>query len=906
MRIYTKKLLSVLTVLAILLSSMNMVLSVFAAETGVNLQLNGGTLQGSSQDYSAGDTLPNYESITKAGAVFGGWYANADFSGTQIFTVPEDASAGTTYYARWIYHDISFDGFDSYEDDSAMKGYWDNWSDAGVADYSLNTESAHACDGKSMKIDIEKANTNAYFLVQNRDYSKTGEGVAFWIESENGVTVKFRFNGNAAYATEKILPAGRHILTVPWSELNGALSVSYLWKTEILVKTSNAGEAVYIDNVGNFSDYTESKVSFNLNGGSWADGYTPAETYGPAGLELPDTDNVKKTGLAFAGWYDNEALEGSAVYSIAVDTLGDKEYWAKWVVHDVSFDDFESYDYNADMLNDNHWSDWKWPTQKAETSLNTDAAHAHNGDKSMKVSLNEANKEDQLVVARQNYQKGGDGVAFWIESANGASVSIQFNGSKTMISAAKSIPAGKLLVTIPWSEIPGAESASLLWQTSLHITVPNASDTVYIDEIGTYSEDISSAYDIKYYTLGGNWTDGYTAPVKYSAVGAKLPVYGNIEKQGYIFAGWYDNKDYSGTPVTETPESGSIRLYAKWIKANAEYDNFEAYTDTTGYDPWSESAVPSLNTDTAYVFDGANSLKIDVAAKTTYKQNYATLCKQGTFNRAGDGISFWIKSETAVDLLFALNDQNKTYEVSVPSGRNMVTIPWDEFTAAGTADSWWCMFFRVKTLDSIARPVYIDSVGTYTAVKCDKVLSERENGFVYSYGENGVWSYSEAAGGDSYIGFATDFILEKGKKYVIAFDYKYLTDSELDMSLEPQAVGSAFDEAEIADKDRRTLNAEKANTDWETCKVVFGTEDENKYLGFAAKVKAGSEYDISIKNIRLYELGDVDFSGETDASDLSILKRELLGVKGAEFADVNDDGAVDIKDLIILKRMLAK
>ena len=51
MRIYTKKLLTFLLVLALLLSSMNIILSVFAAETGVNLQLNGGTLQGSSEVY---------------------------------------------------------------------------------------------------------------------------------------------------------------------------------------------------------------------------------------------------------------------------------------------------------------------------------------------------------------------------------------------------------------------------------------------------------------------------------------------------------------------------------------------------------------------------------------------------------------------------------------------------------------------------------------------------------------------------------------------------------------------------------------------------------------------------------------------------------------------------------------
>ena len=153
-------------------------------------------------------------------------------------------------------------------------------------------------------------------------------------------------------------------------------------------------------------------------------------------------------------------------------------------------------------------------------------------------------------------------------------------------------------------------------------------------------------------------------------------------------------------------------------------------------------------------------------------------------------------------------------------------------------------------------------------------------------------------------------MLEKGKNYVIAFEYKYLKDGNLAWSLEPQAVGSTFDESEImqqTDESKQTLNSKDRNSDWATKKIVFAADGENKYLGFFGKTEAGAEYDISIKNIRLYALGDVDFNGNIDTSDLASLKKSLLGAESIiEFADVNNDGKTDILDLISLKKMLAK
>lgn len=907
MRIYTKKLLTFLLVLALLLSSMNIILSVFAAETGVNLQLNGGTLQGSSEVYSAGDALPDSAMITRAGAAFGGWYTDAEFTGDRIFTVPSDAAAGTTYYARWIYYSFDFVNFDSYNTDSDMTAVWLNWG-TDVADYSLNSDSAHAASGKSMKIDIKQANTNADIVTQTYNNTKSGDGIAFWVESANGITVKFRFNGKSQYISHvKNVPAGKHFVMIPWSELGESLTASYLWQAEFFIKVPNADETVYLDDIGTYVDYS-TNITYNINGGSWAEGYIPDEVYNKdEGLTLPVMSNVNKDGFAFAGWYDNEELTGNAAYSIPAGTLGNKKYWAKWIYHLANCENFESYGTN-DELN----AKWlNWADTNASFSLNTDSAHANSG-KSMKIDFVNANANSNIALQDISFSRTGDGVAFWIESENGATVKFTFNTKFS--SGEKIIPGGKHIVTIPWTEFGDISSISEFWRTQLLFKVANVGDTVYVDDIGVYSEHNNLTFN----TNGGSWSDGYTPADGYGPFGITLPDSGDIKKVGLAFAGWYDNKELSGNAVYSIAAGtlGNKEYWAKWICNSANFDSFESYNtnaDMLNADHWddfhwpAQNSVTSLNTDPAHANNSEKSLKVSPNAANTFAQ---LVVQRVNFPQNGDGIAFWIESDNGATVKVRL--RNTTYESqerTVPGGKHIVTIPWSEMNGAYDAD-WLSPTKIFVSVPNGSDAVYIDDIGTYAVP--NGITANWENGFTHSYDENGktVWNYSKTADDSSYIGFATDYVLEKGKNYVIAFEYKYLKDGNLAWSLEPQAVGSAFDESEImqqTDESKQTLNSKDRNSDWATKKIVFAADGENKYLAFFGKTEAGAEYDISIKNIRLYALGDVDFNGNIDTSDLASLKKSLLGAESIiEFADVNNDGKTDILDLISLKKMLAK
>ncbi len=74
-------------------------------------------------------------------------------------------------------------------------------------------------------------------------------------------------------------------------------------------------------------------VKLEANGGAIDRGEVTEYTYGIE-VELPAADDVTRTGYAFGGWYDNEALTGDPVTAISAADTGDKTYYARWTLID--------------------------------------------------------------------------------------------------------------------------------------------------------------------------------------------------------------------------------------------------------------------------------------------------------------------------------------------------------------------------------------------------------------------------------------------------------------------------------------------------------------------------------------------------------------------------------------------
>lgn len=71
-------------------------------------------------------------------------------------------------------------------------------------------------------------------------------------------------------------------------------------------------------------------VTFELNGGSWTEGFTADTEYTvESGLSLPTADNIVRKGYQFSGWSANENLSGTVI-GISQGLTGNRTLYAKW------------------------------------------------------------------------------------------------------------------------------------------------------------------------------------------------------------------------------------------------------------------------------------------------------------------------------------------------------------------------------------------------------------------------------------------------------------------------------------------------------------------------------------------------------------------------------------------------
>lgn len=204
---------------------------------------------------------------------------------------------------------------------------------------------------------------------------------------------------------------------------------------------------------------------------------------------------------------------------------------------------------------------------------------------------------------------------------------------------------------------------------------------------------------------------------------------------------------------------------------------------------------------------------------------------------------------------------------------------------------------------------------TVTEIDSSVALPNYERQFEYYLNKNNevVWNFSKtsAVGEYSDLGFATDYVLEKDKGYAVVFDYNYATRGWLNTGLHIKAMGSAFSEEDVPGSGNGLIDNDQYTGDgWATLKTAYkatDVTDAKKYFGLVAKTSESTEYDVSIKNIRLYELGDVNFDRKIDSEDLASLRKHLLGANTEiGFADANGDNDIDIRDLISVKKALSK
>ena len=92
------------------------------------------------------------------------------------------------------------------------------------------------------------------------------------------------------------------------------------------------------------------------------------------------------------------------------------------------------------------------------------------------------------------------------------------------------------------------------------------------EDITLYAKWEVINYSIEYKLNDGTWEDNFIPIESYtieSAADLVLPTSDNIIRKEFVFEGWYDNSEYTGTAITNLAgKTGNITLYAKWRDVN--------------------------------------------------------------------------------------------------------------------------------------------------------------------------------------------------------------------------------------------------------------------------------------------------------------------------------------------------
>ena len=288
-------------------------------------------------------------------------------------------------------------------------------------------------------------------------------------------------------------------------------------------------------------------ITLNTNGGTINSGNVTTYTYGNS-VMLP-TD-ISKTGYTFGGWYTSSSFSGSPVTSITATNYGNKSFYAKWNVNSYNI----TYVTNNGTINDDEYVESydfgvakTLPTNVTKTGYTFAGWYtndSYSGDAVSAVSTTDFG--DKTYYAKWNvnsYDITLDTDGGTINSGNitsytyGVGATLPTDITKTGYSFAGwyDESSDELVLSILSTET-GDRSFSAQWTKVPYVITLNANE-------GTISGNDKINY---------NYGDEVTLPVP--------------TREGYTFAGWYNNSNLVGTEFTkvESTETGNKEFWAKW------------------------------------------------------------------------------------------------------------------------------------------------------------------------------------------------------------------------------------------------------------------------------------------------------------------------------------------------------
>ena len=588
------------------------------------------------EGYTFGDGVKLPANVTRRGYTFGGWFTNSSYDGIPYDTIMPTEVGNREYWAKW-----------------------------NVNTYKVSFEP----NGGSVKDGAIDSYIYGVGVLLPTNVVKDGYTFDGWYDNE-------QFNG----------------------ERVSMISTASIDDQNFYAKWT-------------IVDYT---ITYNNKGGvisgDYAVGYNIGDT-----VVLPQT--IARTGYEFAGWFNNSNCEGAAVDSLFGDETGNKEFWAKWLVntYDVTLDA------NGGTINSGNVTDYTYgygavlPTEISRVGYTFAGWYNAEGERVVRITEDDFGEKsftvqwtpnkytitfvtndgtitgeypatysyDEGVVLPTEVVKNGYAFRGWFANSN-------FDGDA--VTAISATDLGNKMFWAQWERISygvtlnanggviksgNVTTYSLGATTILPVDIVKTGYTFegWFDNAEWEGEQINTIgatetgnkqffakwseidYSIVYNANGGAIEGTPQASYNYGET-VVLP---SASREGYTFAGWYDNSNFEGVKVSTIAETetGNKEYWAKWI------------VKTYGVTLVENGGTINSGNVTNYVFGNIAILPVDVT-KTGY--SFA-----GWFDNAectGEAVTGIAETETGAKTFYAKWTPNQyTITFSVNGGKIIGDYP---------------------------------------------------------------------------------------------------------------------------------------------------------------------------------------------------------------------------------------
>ena len=219
------------------------------------------------------------------------------------------------------------------------------------------------------------------------------------------------------------------------------------------------------------------------------------------------------------------------------------------------------------------------------------------------LSSNTTDGQEKFIKFADDTDNSSDVVIWWEPSTNKLWYTAQKNYKVTYgvgnkkgtdaVTTSPSITSGELIdpsTSITFSK--GTTKAGYTWKnwnSKADGTGTNlGTGDTYVSSDRTGDISVYACYDLITYTITYNLNDGTNpndAPTSYNVTTNDITLPTTPTKTGYTFAGWYDNEDCTGEPITTIPQCSTEdkTFYAKWT-ANTYTITLDKQEGTDGTD----------------------------------------------------------------------------------------------------------------------------------------------------------------------------------------------------------------------------------------------------------------------------------------------------------------------------------